>query len=168
MKRHSERSTRTWRKLHLAADASTGEILASELTTNEAGNATQVGPLLDQVPDPFASVMVDDAYDGGPAYRAVARHQPDLPMAVVVPPRSTAVPSANAGTAPSQRDQHTQASQEQGLPGGGRKTKVGCSALGRMTRLGTLASIVLTCADGCELSTPVGRSRGPCDSRHIL
>ncbi len=56
MERHGERSTRTWRILHSVIDPSTGEILTSELTTNEAGNATQAGPLLDQVPAPLASV----------------------------------------------------------------------------------------------------------------
>jgi len=50
--KHGERGTRTWRKLHLAVDPSTGEILASELTTNEEGDISQVGPLLDQIPGP--------------------------------------------------------------------------------------------------------------------
>src|SRR5918911_3092990 len=33
------RACRSWRKLHLAVDAETGEIVASVLTSNEAGNA---------------------------------------------------------------------------------------------------------------------------------
>jgi len=45
--KHDERGTRTWRKLHLAVDPTTGEILAAELTSNEDGDASQVGPLLD-------------------------------------------------------------------------------------------------------------------------
>src|SRR3954452_4207128 len=39
--KHGERGKRTWRKLHLAIDPSTGEILASELTSNEEGDASQ-------------------------------------------------------------------------------------------------------------------------------
>jgi len=71
--KHGERGVRTWRKLHVAVDPSTGEILASELTTSEKGDASQVGPLLGQIPGPIASVMADGAYDGEPVYRAVGR-----------------------------------------------------------------------------------------------
>src|SRR3712207_3370077 len=50
---------RTWRKLHLAVDPDTGEILASELTTTADGDASLVGPLLDQISGPIASVTAD-------------------------------------------------------------------------------------------------------------
>ncbi len=107
VEKHVERGTRTWSKLHLAVDPGTGEILASELTTNDEGDASQVGPLLGQLSGPLASVTADGAYDGEPTYRAVAEHQPDPPVAVVIPPRSTAVPGPNADTpTPSQRDGH--------------------------------------------------------------
>jgi len=107
VEKHGERGTRMWRKLHLAVDPSTGEVLASELTSNEDGDASQVGALLGQIPGPLASVIADGAYDGEPTYQAVAEHQPDTPVAVIIPPRSTAVPSAVAGTSSaSQRDQH--------------------------------------------------------------
>ena len=53
-------------------DADSGEILASELTTTEDGDASQVGPLLEQIHGPIASVTADGAYDGEPVYRAVA------------------------------------------------------------------------------------------------
>ena len=90
----------------MAVNPSTGEILASELTSNEDGDASQAGPLLGQVTGPITSVTADGAYDGEPVYQAVAERQPDPPVAVVIPPRSTAVPSPAASTAPSQRDQH--------------------------------------------------------------
>ena len=61
VEKHGERGTRTWRKLHLAVDPGTGEILASELTTNEEGDASQVGPLLRQIPGLLASVTADGA-----------------------------------------------------------------------------------------------------------
>ena len=117
VEKHGERGTRTWRKLHLAVDPSTGEILASELTTSEEGDASQVGPLLGQIAGPITSVTADGAYDGEPVYRAVAERQPDPPVAVVIPPRSTAVPSPDAGTTPSQRDQHIQMIQDKGRLG---------------------------------------------------
>jgi hypothetical protein len=56
VEKHGERGKRTWRKLHLAVDPSNGEILASELTSNDEGDATQVGPLLEQIPGTIASM----------------------------------------------------------------------------------------------------------------
>src|ERR671917_763494 len=46
--KHS-RARRSWRKLHLAVDAETGEIVASVLTGKEAEDAGQVPVLLEQV-----------------------------------------------------------------------------------------------------------------------
>ena len=117
VEKHGERGKRSWRKLHLAVDPSTGEILASELTSNDEGDASQVSPLLDQIPDLLASVIADGAYDGEPVYRAVAERQSDPPVAVVIPPRSTAVPSTQASTSPSQRDQHIQMIRDKGRMG---------------------------------------------------
>ncbi|MBV9492414.1 MAG: transposase [Verrucomicrobia bacterium] len=41
--KHGERARRTWRKLHLVVNPDSGEILASELTSNEVGNPSMVG-----------------------------------------------------------------------------------------------------------------------------
>src|SRR5215213_7518760 len=59
---HGERGQRSWRKLHLAVDPNSGAILASELTSNDEGDAALVGPLLDQIAGPIASVTADGAY----------------------------------------------------------------------------------------------------------
>ena len=117
VEKHGGRGTRTWRNLHLAVDPCTGEILASELTSNEDGDASQVGPLLGQIPGPIASITADGAYDGEPTYRAVSEHQPEPPVAVIIPPRTTAVPSLAAGTTPSQRDRHIQVIRDKGRLG---------------------------------------------------
>lgn len=101
VEQHGRRGIWTWRKPHPTVDPSTGKIFASELTSNENGDASQVGLLLGQVPGPIASVTVDSANDGEPVYRAVAERQPDPPATVVIPPRSTAVPSTAASTPPS-------------------------------------------------------------------
>src|ERR687885_3011040 len=114
---HGERGRRTWRKLHLAVDPTSGEILASELTTSDEGDASQVGPLLQQITGPIASVIADGAYDGEPVYRAVAERQPDPPAAVVIPPRAGAVASPTADTAPSQRDGHLRMIEDRGRLG---------------------------------------------------
>src|SRR4051794_28600369 len=112
--KQGERGRRTWRKLHLAMDCGTGEILACELTTNEEGDASQVGPLLEQISGPLGSVIADGAYDGEPVYRAVSDHQPDPPVDVVIPPRSTAAPNAGADAAPTQRCQRRSKSRPPG------------------------------------------------------
>src|SRR5215211_2742754 len=114
---HGGRGRRRWRKLHLAVDPGSGEILASELTTADEGDAALVGTLLDQIHGPIASVTADGAYDGEPVYRAVAARQPDPPAAVVIPPRATAVPGSAADAAPSQRDQHIRMIQDKGRLG---------------------------------------------------
>ena len=64
---------RAWRKLHLAVDADTGEILASDLTTRRTHDATQVPVLLDQINQPLASVSADGAYDSKAVYDAAHR-----------------------------------------------------------------------------------------------
>src|SRR3954470_14498611 len=69
--KHGERGRRTWRKLHLAVNSESGEILASELTSNEVGDPSMVAPLLDQIPGVMASVTADGAYDGEPVYRTI-------------------------------------------------------------------------------------------------
>ena len=102
----------SWRKLHIGVDADTGRIVASTLTTNDVDDASQVGPLLDQVAGPVASFTADGAYDQDGVYGEVTARHPDA--AVIVPPRSSAVPSATAETAPTQRDRHLQTIAERG------------------------------------------------------
>jgi Transposase DDE domain len=127
---HGDRGQRTWRKLHLAVDPETGEILASELTVTEAGDASLVGPLLDQVTRPIASVTADGAYDGEPVYRAVAARQPDPPATVIIPPRATAVPSPTTDTEPTQRDRHLRMIQDKGRMGWQKAVGYGRRSLG--------------------------------------
>jgi Transposase DDE domain len=117
VEQHGACSRRGWRKLHLAGDPGSGEILACELTSNEEGDASQVGPLLAQIPGSIGAVIADGAYDGEPVYRAVAERQSDPPVAVVIPPRATAVPSPAADTSPSQRDQHIELIRNKGRIG---------------------------------------------------
>src|SRR5215203_1907508 len=127
---HGERGRRSWRKLHLAVDPASGEILASELTTTEEGDAALVGPLLDQIAGAIASVIADGAYDGEPVYRAVSERQPDPPAAVVIPPRASAVPSPTAGTTPTQRDRHIRMIREKGRMGWQKAVGYGRRSLG--------------------------------------
>ena len=96
-------------------DANTGQIVAAELTTNDVDDSSQVGPLLDQLDGQIASFTGDGAYDREGVYASVAARHPEA--AVIVPPRSTAVPSDTAETAPTQRDRHIQLIAETGRMG---------------------------------------------------
>ena len=89
---HGERGRREWRKLHLAVDPGSGEVLACELTSNDEGDASQVGPLLDQISGPLGAVIADGAHDGAPVCRAVAERQSDPPVAVVITTEPAAAP----------------------------------------------------------------------------
>jgi Transposase DDE domain len=104
VEKHGTRTRRSWKKLHLGVDADTGEIVVAALTSNDVDDGSQVGPLLDQIGRPVASFTGDGAYDRDDVYAAVAERHPDA--LVVVPPRSTAVPSVAADTNPTQRDRH--------------------------------------------------------------
>jgi hypothetical protein len=112
VEKHGTQRRRAWRKLHLGIDAKTGMIVASTLTSKEVDDAAELGPLLDQVEEPLAAVVADGAYDQDNVYDTVAEHSAEA--AVVVPPRSTAVPSVSADTDPTQRDRHIQVIAEQG------------------------------------------------------
>ena len=91
VEKHGTRRRRSWRKLHIGVDAETGQILASELTSHDVDDGSQVEPLLDQITAPLASLIGDGAYDQAGIYGTVAKLHPDAD--VTVPPRSTAVPS---------------------------------------------------------------------------
>jgi hypothetical protein len=110
--KHGTKTRRSWRKLHLGVDADTGQIVAAALTSPDADDAAQVGPLLDQIGGTVASFTGDGAYDQGGVYDAVAQHHPDA--AVIIPPRSDAVLSETAATRPTQRDRHLQVITEHG------------------------------------------------------
>ena len=115
VEKHGTRTRRSWRKLHLGVEADTGQVVAAVLTDRDADDGAQVGPLLDQVDGPVASFTGDGAYDQEGVYASVAARHPEA--AVIVPPRSTAVPSDTAETTPTQRDRHLQAIAETGRMG---------------------------------------------------
>src|SRR5215211_1631119 len=115
IEKHGTKRRRAWRVLHLATDADTGRIVTSVLTDKDADDGSQVGPLLDQVEGPVASVTGDGAYDRDDVYAEVTARHPTA--AVVVPPRANAVSSQAAETAPTQRDAHLRCIAERGRMG---------------------------------------------------
>jgi transposase len=109
--KHGAKSRRKWRKLHLAVDANDGMIVAQTLTDQDADDPSQVASLLDQIDGRIARVTADGAYDGDPTYQTIASHGDDIE--VVIPPRSTAVPSGEPGP-PTQRDRYLKMITERG------------------------------------------------------
>ena len=113
VEKHGTTKRRSWKKLHIGVDATTGRIVAATLTDRDRDDAAEVEPLLDQIQDPIASVTGDGAYDRPTTvYASVHERHPDAD--VIVPPRVDAVPSDTASTAPTQRDRHIQAISEKG------------------------------------------------------
>ena len=106
IEKHGTKTRRSWRKLHIGVDADTGEIVAAELTTNDVDDGSPDRPVARSGRGTVASFTGDGAYDQDDVYRAVTERDPDA--AVIVPPRSTAVPSVTAETDPTQRDRHLQ------------------------------------------------------------
>jgi hypothetical protein len=113
--KHGTRRRRSWRKLHLATDADTGRIVASVLTGHDADDGGQVGPLLERVDGPVASLTADGTYDRAAVHAEITARHPEAE--IIVPTRSTAVPGASAETAPTARDRHLRTIAERGRMG---------------------------------------------------
>ena len=74
VRQHGPSKRRTWRKLHLAVDPKTQEIVAEVLTTNASHDADQAAALLREVPGKINSVTADGAYDKWKVYNAIDEH----------------------------------------------------------------------------------------------
>ena len=78
-------------------------IVTQTLTDQDTDDPSQVAPLLDQIDDPIGQVTADGAFDGAPTYQTIAQHGDGIK--VVIPPRSTSIPSGELDI-PTQRDRH--------------------------------------------------------------
>ena len=47
LEKHGTKPRRSWRKLHIAVDADTGQIATASLTSNDVDDGSQIGALLD-------------------------------------------------------------------------------------------------------------------------
>jgi DDE family transposase len=103
---------RTWRKLHLAVDEATGEIVAA--VASEAGVADDAAlpDLLEQVPGEIRQASTDGAYDKRHGYGALAARG----AKAVIPPRRDAKiwQHGNCAGAPWQRDENLRAIRQKG------------------------------------------------------
>lgn len=83
---HGVSKRRTWRKLHLAVNPDTREIVAEALTENSSHDADPVEELLQQIPQPLRTFYGDGAYDKWKVYDAVAARNANP----VIPPQRNA------------------------------------------------------------------------------
>jgi len=134
--KHGARWRRGWRKLHVALDADSSEIIAHTMTDQDAGDASQVEPLLNQIDGRIGQFTADGAYDGKPTYDAVTDHS--AAAVIVIPPRANAIEPAG-DQSPGQRDQHIAAISRDGRRLRARsfhaqqtEVAIGCAALNRM------------------------------------
>jgi len=77
---------RRWRKLHIAVDAATQQILAAEVTNNDQTDGQMFEPLLEQVPEPVQAIIGDRAYDKRHCYATTLQRR----ARSVIPPQRNA------------------------------------------------------------------------------
>ena len=85
-RQHGISKRRTWRKLHLGIDETTGEIISAVATTNDYHDSQVLGDILDGVEDPISQVSTDGAYDTKSCYEQIERKE----AKAVIPPRKNA------------------------------------------------------------------------------
>jgi hypothetical protein len=96
---------RAW-KLHLAVGASTGEIVASDLTSRRPRDSARVPSLLGQIDRRVASVSADGAYDTERVYEEAQSKGEGRAVRVLIPPGRNAQLSSRPSTALRERNRN--------------------------------------------------------------
>jgi hypothetical protein len=86
VRQHGWGKHRTWRKVHIGADPSTGLIQAAAMSTNSITDATMVKPLLRQIKGKVKKFTGDGGYDKMKVYAELER----LKIKPVIPPQKNA------------------------------------------------------------------------------
>ena len=86
VRKHGYSKRRTWRKLHLAIDADSREIVAAVTTTNAESDASAVDEMLDEIDGEVGELKADGAYDQRGVYETLKRRK----IKPVIPPRRNA------------------------------------------------------------------------------
>jgi IS5 family transposase len=86
MRKHGKSKRRTWRKLHLAVNPDTQEIVAETMTENSCDDAGQTDNLLDQVKAKVGKFYGDGAYDQRKTYKTLKNRR----IKPIIPPRRNA------------------------------------------------------------------------------
>lgn len=86
VRQHGYTKRRTWRKLHIGADESNGELVAAVVTTNNVADSQVLEELLEQVDDEVKQVSGDGSYDKRSCYEAISKRK----AKAAIPPRCDA------------------------------------------------------------------------------
>ena len=88
MRQHGISKRRTWRKLHLAIDEGSGQIVGAVLSTNDVADSAALPALLEQVEEPIEQLSGDGGYDKRPCYETLRKRQEEQgqPLRVTIPP----------------------------------------------------------------------------------
>ncbi|PSW06078.1 IS5 family transposase [Photobacterium lipolyticum] len=86
MKKHGKEKRRVWRKLHIAVDADTHQIVAAELSLSSVTDGEVLPNLLKQTHRKIKAISGDGAYDTRRCYEAIAKKK----ASPLIPPRTGA------------------------------------------------------------------------------
>lgn len=111
-RQHGISKRRTWRKLHLGIDETTGEIVSAVATTNDYHDSQVLGDILDGVEDHILQVSTDGAYDTKSCYEKIEQKE----AKAVIPPRKNAriQQHGNCKATPLRRDENLRAIRQMG------------------------------------------------------
>jgi transposase len=103
-RQHGISKRRTWRKLHLGIDETSGEIMTAVVTSNDVHDGEVLSALLDQIEAELAQVTADGAYDHSHCYDEIEQRG----ASAVIPPRKDAViwQHGNCQAPPHPRDEN--------------------------------------------------------------
>jgi hypothetical protein len=112
VRQHGIGYRRTWRKLHLALDGETQQVVAALVTTPDWSDDEILPDLLEQIEDEISQVKTDGAYDTHACYAAIGARG----AKAIIPPRRTAViwQHGNSKAPPLDRDEHLRAIRARG------------------------------------------------------
>lgn len=111
-RKHGVSKRRTWRKLHLAIDEESQEIMMSVLSDNDCGDMEVFKDLLEPLVDEVDKVSGDGAYDTFEIHDFLKEHEIDA----IIPPQKNAVEKhKDEDVSPLLRDEHIREIQKIGL-----------------------------------------------------
>lgn len=85
-RQHGISKRRTWRKLHLGIDETTGEIISAVATTNDYHDSQVLEDILEGIEDEISQVSTDGAYDTNSCYEQIQQREAQA----IIPPRKNA------------------------------------------------------------------------------
>ena len=91
-KKKKPTKNRSWRKFHIAVDER-GVIVASEISSNKAADASKVKKIMKHIDQPINSVRADSGYDNNNVYSEVSDYLKNKGSKIIIPPKKNAIVS---------------------------------------------------------------------------